>query len=153
MNLKIVYVVFFCFCAIFLWGCAELPQKSQNTINPALLEPQAVAKFSDVPVPVGFKPVPQESYSFESGGVRVGLLKYQGKASVDQVVNFYKEQMAMNDWNLINIIEYGQRLMNFEREAETCSIGLIPKGSSTVITLSIGPKAQQVPKRSAKVVK
>jgi len=48
----------------------------------------------------------------------VGVLKYQGKTNPDQVVNFYKEQMAMYNWNLVNIVEYGQRLMNFERENE-----------------------------------
>lgn len=141
------------FCAVLLFGCAELPQKNQSTINPALLEPQAVLKFPDLPVPVGFRPIPQESYSFESGGVRVGLLKYQGRAFVDQVVNFYKEQMVMFDWNLINSVEYGQRMLNFDREGETCIVNLISKGSNVIITFSIGPKAQERSKKTQKLVK
>jgi len=91
-----------------------------------MLEPQSILKFSDVPVPVGLKSLPQQSYSFESSGVRVGVLKYRGKNNPDQIVNFYKEQMPMYNWNLVNIVEYGQRMLNFERENETCIITLQP---------------------------
>jgi hypothetical protein len=118
-----------------------------------MLEPQAILKFSDVPVPVGLKSLPAQSYSFESSGVRVGVLKYQGKDNADQLVNFYKEQMAMYNWNLVNIVEYGQRLMNFERENETCIITMDPKGSTIILTISLGPKSQTVAKKAKSPVK
>jgi hypothetical protein len=85
--------------------------------------------------------------------MRVGLLKYEGKASPDQVVNFYKEQMAMYNWNLLNVVEYGQRLLNFDRETETCIISLTPRGNNSVITITLGPKTQQVPKKAQKPIK
>lgn len=130
-------------------------QSDKGAINSALLEPQANLKVSDAPVPAGFRLIPQESYSFEAAGVRVSLLKYQGRADIDQVVSFYREQMALYNWNLLNVVEYGQRLLNFDRESETCIISLTPKGSSSVmITISIGPKAQQIKKSiSSKPIK
>jgi len=133
-----------------LFGCAVLDKKSAS--NKGMLEPQAVMKFNDVPVPAGFKLIPKESYSFESSGLRVGLLKYEGKAEADQVVNFYKDQMAMYNWRLLNTIEYNERLMNFDREQETCIIGLIPKGKDVVVTISLGPKSQY-PQRATRPVK
>ncbi|MDD5465337.1 MAG: hypothetical protein PHP73_03235 [Candidatus Omnitrophica bacterium] len=141
-----------CLTAIAFLGCSTLSDNPKS-INPGLLEPQATLKFSDVPVPVGLKSLPQESYSFESSGVRVGVLKYQGKANADQVINFYKEQMAMYNWNLVNIVEYGQRLINFERENETCIITLEPKGNNITLTISLGPKSQNLVKRSKPPVK
>lgn len=139
---KAFVITLFCYSVIALSGCSGLLLKDQSMINPALLEPQAAIKFSDVPVPVGFKLVPRESYSFETSGMRVGMLKYQGKIKdADQVVNFYKEQMAMYNWNLLNVVEYGQRLLNFDRENETCIINLLPKGSVLEITIAVGPKA------------
>lgn len=137
---------------LIVGGCAGLDRKGKDT-NPTLLEPQVSLKFSDIPVPAGFKQLSQASYSFESSGMRVGLLKYEGKAQVDQIVNFYKEQMVMYNWNLLNIVEYGERLMNFDRETETCIITLIPRGNNTIITISLGPKAQQLPKKPQKPVK
>jgi hypothetical protein len=136
----------FTICCLFttaLIGCA--------TISDTKLEPQAILKFSDIPVPAGLKPLSQTSYSFENAGVRVGVLKYQGRAYIDQVINFYKEQMPMYNWNLINIIEYGQRLLNFERENETCIITMQIAGfwnEDVLVTISIGPKSQNLPKKT-----
>lgn len=132
-----------------LTGCSSLSNSSNaKSANFGILEPQAILKFSDVPIPVGLKSLPAQSYSFESSGVRVGVLKYQGKNNPDQVVNFYKEQMAMYNWNLVNIIEYGQRLLNFERENETCIIIMEPKGNTIILTISLGPKSQTVAKKA-----
>lgn len=139
---------------IILAGCSTFSDnhKSVNS-SVGMLEPQSVLKFSDVPVPVGLKPVTQESYSFETSGVRVGVLKYRGKANAEQIINFYKEQMAMYNWNLLNIVEYGQRLMNFDRENETCIITLEPKGKSIILTISLGPKSQSYAKRPRTPIK
>lgn len=135
-------LAFLLFC-FFILGCAVLPKREQpisKTSN--LLEPSGAVKFSDIPVPAGFKLIPQSSYSFESSGVRVGVLKYQGRADIEQVINFFKEQMPMYSWNLLNIVEYGERLMNYERENETCIINLLPKGKNITITMSLGPRPQ-----------
>ncbi|MDD5561241.1 MAG: hypothetical protein PHT50_03815 [Candidatus Omnitrophica bacterium] len=144
----------FCVLAVLLAGCSTLSDNSSaKTANPGILEPQAILKFSDVPVPVGLKSLPNQSYSFESSGVRVGVLKYQGKNNPDQVVNFYKEQMAMYNWNLVNIVEYGQRLLNFERDNETCIITMEPKGSTVILIISLGPKSQIAAKKAKSPVK
>ncbi|MEK6727768.1 MAG: hypothetical protein AABY28_03725 [Candidatus Omnitrophota bacterium] len=146
--------LFFLLSIFFIFGCAGSSKKEDGLLkNSSLLEPSGIFKFSDVPIPIGFKPLPQSSYSFESSGVRVGLLKYQGKVNPDRIVNFYKEQMPMYNWMLLNVVEYGQRLMNFERETETCIISMDPKGSSTILTISLGPKAQILPKKPKQPVK
>ena len=131
-----------------LCGCATT---TDTTSGP--LKSQSILKFSDIPVPVGLKPLPLESYSFESSGVRAGVLKYSGKLNPDLVTNFYKDQMPSYNWNLINIIEYGQRLMNFERETETCIITIFPKGSLTILTISLGPKSQATARRAKQLIR
>ncbi len=136
-----------------LFGCASLTNKGSSAQT---LQAQSLLKFPDMPAPVGFKLLAKESYSFESAGMRVGLLKYQGKATLDQVVNFYKEQMPMYNWILLNITEYGDCIMNFDRETETCIINIIPKGNTAIVSMSFGPKSQPTPKKpksAEKVVK
>ncbi len=143
---QLVFVSLF-FCILVFLGCSGLPKKDASLNSTSnLLEPAGIVKFNDLPIPAGFKLMPQNSYSFESTGVRVGVLKYQGKADVDQVVNFYKEQMPMYSWDLLNLVQYGERMMNFERENETCIISLSGKGNNITITLSFGPKSQTVKK-------
>jgi len=127
-----------------------------STTSGSRIEPQAILKFADVPIPAGLKSLPQESYSFENAGVRVAVLKYQGKANIDQLINFFKEQMPMYNWNLINIIEYGQRLLNFERENETCIITIQVAGfwnEDALVTISLGPKSQNLTKKAKSPVK
>jgi hypothetical protein len=139
-----------CILTASLMGCSTFSDNTNaKSANAGALEPQAILKFTDIPVPTGLKSMPAQSYSFESSGVRVGVLKYQGKNNPDQVVNFYKEQMPMYNWNLVNITEYGQRLLNFERENETCIITMEPRGSSIILTISLGPKSQ-IPAKKAK---
>ena len=145
--------IILCLMALLLAGCSTFSGNDAKSGNAGMLEPQAILKFSDVPVPVGLKSLPQQSYSFESSGVRVGVLKYQGKTNADQVINFYKEQMAMYNWNLINIVEYGQRLLNFDRDTETCIISLEPKGSNVIVTISLGPKSQNTTRKARTPVK
>jgi hypothetical protein len=134
-------------------GCTTTSNSKEPT-NPGSLAAQAILKFTDVPVPVGLKSLPEQSYSFESSGVRVGVLKYQGKNNPDQIINFYKEQMPMYNWNLVNIVEYGQRLMNFERENETCIVTLQPMSwGNSLLIISLGPKSQIVSKRAKSPIK
>lgn len=149
---RAIIVLAFLFCVFNFTGCAGISAKDRSMQGAQLLEPQSMFRFSDVPVPAGFKLLPQDSYSFESSGVRVGLLKYRGKAKVDKVVNFYREQMPMYNWNLLNVVEYGDRLMNFDRDAESCIISLLPKGKLVTIAVSLGPKSQ-IPKKPDKPIK
>lgn len=146
---KLVFLSTICYLlTTVLTGC--------STTSGSRMEPQAILKFADLPIPTGLKSLPQVSYSFQNAGVRVAVLKYQGKANIDQVINFYKEQMPMYNWNLINIIEYGQRLLNFERENETCIITIQAAGfwnEDALVTISLGPKSQSLTKKSKSPVK
>ena len=153
MNIRTLFTGIMVFAIFALTGCASTYKENSLKGAQGLLEPSTTLKFSDVPVPVGFKLLPYDSYSFQTSGVRVGVLKYRGKANPDQVVNFFKEQMSMFNWNLLNIIEYGQRILNFDKEAETCIITLSGKGNDIIVSIALGPKAQNVPKRTKEPIK
>jgi len=134
----------------FIAGCSSTIIKDDKNLGTAsALEVAANNRFSDIPVPAGFKELTTESYSFEAAGTRVGMLKYRGKATSEQLAFFYKEQMALQNWNFLNIVEYGESLLNFDKEAETCNILLQPKGSATLITITLGPKSPSVPPKKA----
>jgi hypothetical protein len=154
MIYKAVLVVFL---VLLLAGCNTAQTKEERELKRAgtgLLEPSVMQKFQDVPVPAKFKFMEQDSYTFENSGLRVGVLKYRGKADPTQVVDFYKEQMPMYNWNLLNVVEYGQRLLNFDRDNETCIISISSKGNSIEIIASIGPRPQAtVSKKAAKPLK
>ncbi len=151
MKRKILFLLLLSFCSACLLGCGTLFKKG-SLPKSDVLEPSIMTRFNDVPIPSGFKLLPKESYAFENAGTRMGVLKYAGKANIDQVVNFFKQQMPMYNWHLLNIIEYNQRLLNFDRDNETCIINIATGFNSVLITVSLGPKSQVI-KKSDKPLK
>ncbi len=128
------------FISLSFSGCISIQRESlQETQD---LEPSAILRFSDVPYPTSFKIMSDKSFILESGGVRAGVLRYIGRAEVEDVVLFYKIQMPIHNWALLNILEYKERMLNFERENESCVITIKPKGNRWVeISVSLAPKS------------
>ncbi len=123
---------------INLTGCVSVPKEPVGVQS---LEPSAALRFSDIPVPAGFKILPKESFILESGGVRAGILKYTGKADAQSVVLFYRKQMPIYNWALLNVLEHGDHMLNFERENESCVITIKPAGGRAKLVVSLAPKS------------
>jgi hypothetical protein len=140
---RISRVIFVIFIGLILtiYGCSSWPRKTETAAS-ASLELSALLKFDDVPIPNGFKFLPQKSFAFQNDLFRVAMLRYAGKATAEQVVSFYKEQMPLFRWDLLNIVEYGTKTLNFERPDETCTILIESKGSSSRIAISVAPKSR-----------
>ena len=146
-NKKIIFSTFYLLLIItFLFGCAGIQRKVLPTEEP-LLETAKFLKFSDIPVPVGLKFLPQNSYLFESGSLRVGLLRYRGRIKGDEIVSFYKAKMPVYGWSLLNIVEHGDKILNFEKEKESCIITIRPKGWRSDVAISVGPRPPPVERR------
>ena len=128
-------------CAVILIGCAGIQKRE----GPPPLIPVA-SKFKDIPVPSIFKSVPESTYAFESSiiGIRVGTVKYQGKAPLEQVIDFYNERMPKYKWTLENSLEYGFVTLNFTREKDACLINLSSQEDLVTIDITVGPKLKQI---------
>ena len=139
MNIRSLVIILM--AVAFLSGCATTGSGTRDgDLAPQSLDVAMKLKFEDVPIPAGFKPIPRDSFVFENDVLRVGVLKYSGRAYADQVVKFYKDQMGLYNWRFINMVEYGRRILNFEREDQTCIILVEPAKMSTYITITVSPK-------------
>lgn len=142
MHLKNIAPALILFSLI---GCAtsstSAPSSSgtaQGVSKPLNVAP--ILRFEDVPVPAGFKMLHNESFSFENKQYRLGILKYVGRSDADDVSKFYKDQMPLYNWNLLNIMEYGRKTLNYEKADETCIITVEFSMTKTLITISVAPK-------------
>ena len=127
-----------------LWsaGCASIATSTNRPVTtPQSLQTAALLKFPDVPVPVGFQLVDNESFAFQNPLMRVGLLKYLGRPPGDQVVEFYREQMPLHQWSLLNLLEYEARILNFDKTEETCIVTIGKRGDRTQVTIAVAPKS------------
>ena len=116
-------------------GREDLREESSLTVAPVL-------RFDDIPVPSGFKILDRASFSFQNDVTRVCLLKCTGNISVDQVVVFYKDQMPVYSWRPINIIEYERRVLNYEKDSESCIVTIESEGRRSILTIAISPKSR-----------
>lgn len=138
--------LFIIFC--FLTGCASFPIQKAPSQEKAL-KPAPLLKFPDVPVPQGFKLIANESFVFQTQEGRVGLLRYAGSPLADQVVEFYRTEMPQYGWFLLNIVEYGRRVLNFEKENESCIVMIEPMATKTIFTISLGLKSKPFPSKKS----
>ena len=136
-----------CLVILFLAGCATFPQ-SQSTgdaeKNKVVLSVAPILKFEDIPIPAGFKLLDKESFAFQNDKSRVALLKYYGGQNADQVLVFYKEQMASFNWSLVNVIEYERKVMNYE---------IVLKGESGREIIKVMPAIEKIPAGKTAAVK
>ena len=139
-------------------GCTTLPEsrerarireesrgETEEEVLPNLPAPLKMAsnlKFEDIPVPHGVKIDQHDSFAFQTGSTRLGVLKYKGNVAADRIVAFYKEQMPVYNWNLINIIEYDRRMLTFERAQEICIITIEPSRGKTSLFVSVSPRSK-----------
>ena len=122
-------------------SCTTTPK---NEI-PLVLQPVA-SRFKEIPVPKTFNSLPQNTYAFEnvSFGVRFGTARYEGFATFDQVLNFYKDEMPKHGWTLANSAEFGGTLLNYTRKDEICIINITGQANLITIAITLGPKPQNL---------
>ncbi|MBU4141215.1 MAG: hypothetical protein KKA80_04905 [Candidatus Omnitrophica bacterium] len=129
-------------------GCAAIKGGDSSELEeeegyaPTTLAVTAKLRFHDLPVPRGFKLIQNKSFVFQTEGTRVALLKYSGRSKLQDLVEFYKEQMLFYNWELLNVVEYGKSVLNFERAGQSCIITIEPRGMKKIIIISVAPKAK-----------
>ena len=136
------YVFILIFAMLAISGCATTgSRRSTGAEIPKVLEVASLLKFQDVPAPRGFKIVPADSFIFDNDLTRFGILRYSGRADASTVVRFYRDQMPLYNWRFINLMEFNTRIINFDRKDQTCTIIVEPRHLSTLVTVSVAPKA------------
>ena len=121
-----------------------------NIINGVwkLLEPQEAhgvvaipeSLIPDVGQPVSFKPLARQSYSSIVGNAREVKHVYQGRAKINDVIDFYRRQLAANGWKMGNDVhEDDGFVLNRTKGAERLRILIYGQGDRITIVIMIGP--------------
>lgn len=125
-------------CVALAAGCA-IPRAATGVPKPLTVSP--VLKFDDVPVPARFTLRAEQSFAFQNEEVRVGMLRYAGPADSEQVIAFYREQMPVFQWTLVNAVEAAPAVLNFEKAGQSCIILVYRKGRRTELSVDLAPKS------------
>lgn len=112
------------FSVAVLWvlglGCG--PQAAE----PVRLMAKQRAPVSDLPVPVGFRILEDESEDAYTGRRRLYLRHvYVGSGEPFAVRNFYRDRMPQYKWQLVNTVHFGgTHTMVFQKGQESCTVAI-----------------------------
>jgi len=125
----------------FLAGCGG-PETTQPF--PRVAQGEVVLRqnvqFEDVPVPRNFRLDRTRSHSFESSRFREGEFRYEGPESVVNAVAFYRGEMELDGWRLVDeTIRSGRATLVFAKGAERAEVFLEEKPYLTQLEIRVGP--------------
>jgi len=87
------------------------------------LGPRRVSFLEEVAVPEGFRLVEGHSVDHESGGQRMAMHEYQGRADPFAVRSFYRQQMPQLGWDRVSDDSVkGTITLRFEKRREVCTV-------------------------------
>ena len=96
-------------------------------------------RFSDLPVPAQFIFMPLDSFVYESGQIRVGMLEYRGQAWPQEISDFYKKRLPEKGWQIFNTIESKETSLAARKGGEILLIRFQSQGNKGTLTISLSP--------------
>jgi len=138
---------FFCAGMILLlvvgaYGCGDLfTFRTIREREPEKTQPIATSyRFEDIPLPAGMSLNRKESFVYETGTTRTGLLVYEGKGEMEKLANFFKQQMPNYQWRLVSNFELHNVMLTFIKEGWSSVIYIQPQADETRrIEIRVGP--------------
>lgn len=109
-------------------SCSGFRSEKQGSQRKELVTAEQL-RFSDLPIPQGFRLRSSRSWDYEREGFRLCSHLYEGRASMAEVTDFFKNQMPVSSWRLTSeYLDSGVKVMNFNKANETCVIRIAARG-------------------------
>ena len=112
----------------------------EEGLTVAALPPPELKEFPDLAVPGGFAFDATRSYTNITTKYRIAHFVYEGKLSVGETVNFYRDQMPVNGWKLENVMGPDSKTLDLTKEEgqeNRCRIQAIPSTRKTTLIIDI----------------
>ena len=128
---------------LMLSACAPATQQKVETTPIQEQKIKADLLEENIPIYPGFRLVPEKSFIYESGNIKVGRLMFKGDATVKDVVSYYKATLPENGWEPLTITVYGKSAdMTFTKPEEVLQIQVKRGFSETYLIIQVGPKGE-----------
>ncbi len=132
---------------LMFYGCDLFPHRNvserQPEGKPEVRQPTVIPtsfRFEDIPIPPGMTLNRNESFIYETGAIKTGLLIYEGKGEMEKLAGFFKEQMPKYRWRLMSNFELHNIMLSFIKEGWSSVIYILPMESEMKrIEIRTGP--------------
>jgi hypothetical protein len=122
-----------------LSSCTATQPPETSVITQEQLKDEILGE--SVPIYPGFEIVPSKSFIYESGNIKVGRLVFRGKASVKDIVSYYKSTLPDKGWEPVAVTIYGKSAqLTFTTPNQLLQINVVKGFSGTTLIVQFGPK-------------
>lgn len=101
--------------------------------------------FEDVRLPEDLKVDNRSSSVYRTSGFSVGVLVLEGRVEIYSLIDFFKSNMATDNWKFISSFKSLRTIMLFQKENRWCIINITEKTLNTLVEICV---AQTVNKTS-----
>jgi len=100
--------------------------------------------FPDIPVPGELDLISHESYVFQYGQLRAGVLSLRGRVDLNSVINFFQVAMPRESWKAKGGFRYKRSVLIFEKPDKTCIIHLYENVFYCYVNIYVAPSGGQI---------
>jgi hypothetical protein len=133
---------------LILTGCTAQTAPPPNPLAASGSPPTAAStqplffEFPDVPIPQELSLVQGDSYVYQHGKLRAGLLTLRGRVDLQSVVNFFQLAMPRHGWTPKGGFTYWRAFLLFEKPDRICVINMYEKFFFTYVEVYIAPTGE-----------
>lgn len=134
------------------WGGTSGPPPSPIAGSPptqattaAPLTPRPIFyDFPDIPFPQELSVVRDDSYVFQAGPGKAGLLTLRGRVDGNSLINFFQSAMARQNWEQRGGFRYRRSVLIFEKSERTCVIKIHEKLYYTYVEVYVATSSGRI---------
>ena len=129
---------------LLLAGCAstwnKLTGQENQQSGPKSEAPNvAYYSFPDIPIPKELGLERDKSFVYETSSLRTGVLVLKGNLDVNSLEEYFKANMAKNNWKFLNGFKYATVILNYTKDDRAAHIRISREYWSTWVEVWVGP--------------
>ena len=95
--------------------------------------------FGDVLVPKKLKLDTQSSFVYRTSDMSAGVLVFKGRIEAASLTDFFENNMARDNWQLVSTFKSPRTLLLFKKENRWCIIHINDGGYNTQVEIWVAP--------------
>jgi hypothetical protein len=95
--------------------------------------------FPDIPIPSELELQSKDSYVFQAGSIKTGLLTLRGRVDINSLINFFNMALPRENWKPKGQFRYRRSALIFEKPEKTCVILLNEGTIWTYVEIYVAP--------------
>lgn len=136
-----------------LYGCTTVQSPGPTTPgggSEAVATSVPAPDFEDIPIPAELKKDLGESFIYETPSIKTAIVYYDsfpGYLDHSSLIIYFKNNMVAQGWKLIDLYNYKEATLSFEKGIRRCYITIFDKFLQTKVVIKVGQMSHAEPTR------